>query len=63
MICDTDGIVQYRGSNHIEINELVFGTDMMVMANPYMAELPMWVVALLMAGCIAAACQQRWGYF
>ena len=52
---NADGIVQYRGSNHIEINELVFGTDMMVMANPYMAELPMWVVALLMAGCIAAA--------
>ena len=52
---NADGIVQYRGSNHIEINELVFGTDMMVMANPYMAELPMWVVALLRAGCIAAA--------
>ena len=28
---------------------------MMVMANPIIAELPMWVVALLMAGCIAAA--------
>ena len=28
---------------------------MMVMANPSIAELPMWVVALLMAGCIAAA--------
>jgi cation/acetate symporter len=25
------------------------------MANPYMAGLPMWVIALLMAGCIAAA--------
>jgi cation/acetate symporter len=36
-------------------NELWFGNDIMVMANPYVAGLPMWVVALLMAGCIAAA--------
>jgi len=36
-------------------NELWFGNDIMVMANPYMANLPMWVIALLMAGCIAAA--------
>ncbi len=36
-------------------NELWFGNDIMVMANPQMAGLPMWVVALLMAGCIAAA--------
>ncbi|CAI8258153.1 MAG: Cation/acetate symporter ActP [Opitutia bacterium UBA7350] len=36
-------------------NELYFGNDIMVMANPYMAALPPWVIALLMAGCIAAA--------
>jgi len=36
-------------------NELWFGTDIMVMANPHMAGLPKWVIALLMAGCIAAA--------
>ena len=36
-------------------NELFFGNDIMVMANPHMAGLPMWVIALLMAGCIAAA--------
>ncbi len=36
-------------------NELWFGNDIMVMANPYMAGLPGWVIALLMAGCIAAA--------
>jgi cation/acetate symporter len=36
-------------------NELWFGNDIMVMANPSMAGLPMWVVSLLMAGCIAAA--------
>lgn len=36
-------------------NELYFGTDIMVMANPSMAGLPGWVIALLMAGCIAAA--------
>ncbi|MBT4723534.1 MAG: cation acetate symporter [Planctomycetaceae bacterium] len=36
-------------------NELWFGNDIMVMANPHMAGLPPWVIALLMAGCIAAA--------
>lgn len=36
-------------------NELYFGNDIMVMANPHMAGLPKWVIALLMAGCIAAA--------
>jgi cation/acetate symporter len=36
-------------------NELWFGVDIMVMANPQMAGLPKWVIALLMAGCIAAA--------
>ena len=36
-------------------NELWFGNDIMVMANPHMANLPKWVIALLMAGCIAAA--------
>jgi cation/acetate symporter len=36
-------------------NELWFGKDIMVMANPRMAGLPKWVIALLMAGCIAAA--------
>jgi cation/acetate symporter len=36
-------------------NELWFGNDIMVMANPHMAGLPKWVIALLMAGCIAAA--------
>ncbi|MEO0510686.1 MAG: sodium:solute symporter family protein [Verrucomicrobiota bacterium] len=36
-------------------NELWFGNDIMVMANPHMAGLPKWVIAFLMAGCIAAA--------
>lgn len=36
-------------------NELWFGNDIMVMANPHMAGLPEWVIGLLMAGCIAAA--------
>ena len=36
-------------------NELWFDNDIMVMANPSMAGLPPWVIALLMAGCIAAA--------
>lgn len=53
-----DGMVQYRGPEKVkagEENELTFGKDIMVMANPHMAGLPQWVIALLMAGCIAAA--------
>lgn len=42
-------------ANDSNPNELWFGNDIMVMANPHMAGLPMWVIALLMAGCIAAA--------
>ena len=55
---NSDGMVQYRGPEKIkagEENELTFGKDIMVMANPHMAGLPQWVIALLMAGCIAAA--------
>lgn len=36
-------------------NELYFGNDVIVMANPYMGGLPKWVIGFLMAGCIAAA--------
>jgi len=36
-------------------NELYFGKDIMVMANPHMGGLPQPVIGLLMAGCIAAA--------
>ncbi len=42
-------------ANNTNPNELWFGNDIMVMANPHMAGLPKWVIALLMAGCIAAA--------
>lgn len=36
-------------------NEVYYDSDILVMANPEMAGLPMWVVALVMAGCVAAA--------
>ena len=36
-------------------NELYYDNDILVMANPEMAGLPMWVIALVMAGCVAAA--------
>ena len=42
-------------ADHSNPNERWFGNDIMVMANPHMAGLPPWVIALLMAGCIAAA--------
>ena len=43
------------GEHDADPNELIFGADIMVMANPYMADVPPWAIALLMAGCIAAA--------
>jgi cation/acetate symporter len=36
-------------------NEVYYEKDIMVMANPEIAGLPQWVIALVMAGCIAAA--------
>ncbi|QEG21336.1 sodium:solute symporter family protein [Mariniblastus fucicola] len=36
-------------------NEVYYDQDILVMANPEMANLPKWVVALVMAGCVAAA--------
>ncbi|MDF1813926.1 MAG: cation acetate symporter [Verrucomicrobiales bacterium] len=50
-----DGIIQYFGPEKDQPNELTFGTDIMVMASPYMADLSPWIIGLLMAGCIAAA--------
>jgi len=37
------------------VNEVYYDRDILVMANPEMAELPRWIVALVMAGCVAAA--------
>ena len=48
-----DGLIQYRGEN--TINELTVDADIMVLANPEIANLPNWVIALLAAGALAAA--------
>ena len=45
-----DGIIQYSGPGKDQPNELTFGTDIMVMASPYMANLSPWIIGLLMAG-------------
>ena len=36
-------------------NEVYYDKDIIVLANPEMAGLPRWVIALVMAGCVAAA--------
>ena len=36
-------------------NEVYYDKDIIVLANPEMAGLPKWVIALVMAGCVAAA--------
>ena len=48
-----DNIIQYLGDE--QINELTIDKDIMVLANPEIAQLPNWVIALLAAGAIAAA--------
>ncbi|HCX24715.1 MAG: cation acetate symporter [Flammeovirgaceae bacterium] len=48
-----DGIIQYVGDK--EANELTIDRDIMVLANPEIASLPNWVVALVAAGGLAAA--------
>jgi len=48
-----DGKVQYVADP--KINELNVDRDIMVLANPEIANLPAWVIALVAAGCLAAA--------
>ena len=48
-----DGIVQYVGDK--QKNELTIDRDIMVLANPEIARLPNWVIALVGAGGLAAA--------
>ena len=48
-----DGLIQYTAES--TSNELTVDADIMVLANPEIAQLPNWVIALLAAGALAAA--------
>ena len=50
-----DGLIQYVGAASNLENELTVHKDIMVLANPEIAGLPDWVVALVAAGALAAA--------
>ncbi len=50
---NSDGLIQYTAD--AETNELEVDVDIMVLANPEIADLPNWVIALLAAGALAAA--------
>ncbi|MEQ8925958.1 MAG: sodium:solute symporter family protein [Fulvivirga sp.] len=50
---NADGKIQYVGD--AEKNELTIDRDIMVLANPEIANLPNWVIALVAAGGLAAA--------
>nr|WP_262916863.1 sodium:solute symporter family protein [Aestuariivivens insulae] len=50
---NNDGNIQYLADNNK--NELVVDRDIMVLANPEIARLPNWVIALVAAGGLAAA--------
>ena len=47
-----DGTIEYRAG---DTNELTVNRDIMVLANPEIANLPGWVIALVAAGGLAAA--------
>jgi len=48
-----DGKIQYVAD--AQVNELTVDRDIMVLANPEIANLPAWVIALVAAGSLAAA--------
>ncbi|MEH6682192.1 MAG: sodium:solute symporter family protein [Sediminicola sp.] len=48
-----DGTIQYLADK--QKNELTVDNDIMVLANPEIADLPAWVIALVAAGALAAA--------
>ena len=48
-----DGMIQYVADP--ELNELKVDADIMVLANPEIANLPNWVIAIMAAGALAAA--------
>ncbi len=48
-----DGLINYVGDK--DANELTVNNDIMVLANPEIAQLPGWVIALVAAGGLAAA--------
>jgi len=50
---NNDGKVQYLADP--KMNELIVDKDIMVLANPEIAQLPNWVIALVAAGGLAAA--------
>ena len=50
---NADGKIQYVADK--EANELKIDNDIMVLANPEIANLPNWVIALVAAGALAAA--------
>ena len=50
---NNDGLIQYLAD--AKKNELIVDKDIMVLANPEIAGLPNWVIALVAAGALAAA--------
>ncbi len=50
---NADGVIQYVADT--QLNELTIDRDIMVLANPEIANLPAWVIGLIVAGGLAAA--------
>jgi len=52
---NNDGTIQYVGPSSDIENELIIDQDIMLLANPEIANLPGWVIGLVAAGGLAAA--------
>lgn len=52
---NTDGKADFKRPDFTTKNELYIDNDIMVLANPEIAQLPNWVIALVAAGALAAA--------
>ena len=50
---NAEGVIQYVADE--QVNELTIDRDIMVLANPEIANLPPWVIGLIVAGGLAAA--------
>ena len=58
---NADGLIQYVAD--AQLNELVVDRDIMVLANPEIANLPAWVIALVAAGGLAAALSKQQAFY
>ncbi|GIR99994.1 MAG: hypothetical protein CM15mP102_08150 [Flavobacteriales bacterium] len=58
---NADGVIQYVADT--QVNELTIDRDIMVLANPEIANLPAWVIGLIVAGTRCSTFNSCWSTF